>query len=206
MRPRVSPVSLALNAFAGIALQGMATVSAIMNGGMSEATTSTNVTPPAPAMSASVSPDETEALGTAYREGSPLHKYLDLVVTDFSDEGFARLPADANILDPQLMGRNFMNQRMRVQLPPGMGNNNRRDLPEGIDALQAFVRELGHLEEEAHVLRRGQARNRLQAGRRTHRGNLNPEAPLAQLLWQTLLPWNVFPTPSNPPPPHPARL
>ncbi|CAM9847316.1 unnamed protein product, partial [Laminaria digitata] len=65
-----------------------------------------------------VRPSESEAeiMRRAYGAGSPIHKYLDLEVSDFA-ESFALLPQDANILNPRLMGPNFMNERVRLRMP-----------------------------------------------------------------------------------------
>ena len=57
------------------------------------------------------SASEAEVLRRAYGAGSPIHKYLDLEISDFA-EAFAQLPQDANILNPRLMGPNFMNERV----------------------------------------------------------------------------------------------
>lgn len=151
--------------------------------------------------------EEEMLIREVYQEGSPIGKYSALVLSDFTEESFVRLPADANILDPRLMGPNFMNGRLRLPLPPAaLGRGERGGVAEndmhGLMDIAAGLR----LEEadRAHWRRRPRSRHlRLVQGLR---GNLDPEAPLAQLLWQSLLPWNVFPTPSNPPPPPPAWL
>lgn len=147
---------------------------------------------------------ESEVLERAYGPKSPLHKYLDLEVSDFVDEGFARLPQDANILDPRLMGPNFMNERIRFRLPPGVGGGEGGGRRE--DEVLAMAAR-GFRDARVDVIRamRRGGGHRWGGPRRTE-GNLNPEAPLMQLLWQSLLPWNVFPTPSRPVPPPPAWL
>lgn len=53
-----------------------------------------------------------QVLQKAYAHPSPLHKYRHFTVGEFSD-AYPQLPADANILDPVLMGPNMMNQRLR---------------------------------------------------------------------------------------------
>ncbi|CAN0344182.1 unnamed protein product, partial [Hapterophycus canaliculatus] len=93
-------------------------------------------------------------------------KYLDLALSDF-DESFALLPQDANILDPRLMGPNFMNERVRLRIPAGAGGpglERGRGWRGGHDVLdEVFAMAM--------------------------QGNLSPESPLAQLFWQTFLPW-----------------
>lgn len=154
-----------------------------------------------PSTSFCPSASEAEVLRRAYCKGSPVHKYLDLALSDF-DESFALLPQDANILDPRLMGPNFMNERARVRMPAGGGRG--MDWEGGRDVLDEV------LAMAMQVIGRQDAvaRMRRQGGRRggAAEGNLTPESPLAQLFWQTLLPWNIFPTPSRPPPPPPRWL
>lgn len=145
------------------------------------------------------SPSEAEVLQRAYGPGSPILKYLSLALADF-DEAFALLPQDANILDPRLMGPNFMNERVRLRMPGGGGRG--QDM---LDEVVAMAMQAGG--RQGAGMRGAQGwdhRGRRVAG--GAQGNLNPESPLAQLLWQTLLPWNVFPTPSRPPPPPPRWL
>ena len=148
-----------------------------------------------------------EVLERAYCKNSPVHKYLDLALADF-DEAFALLPQDANILDPRLMGPNFMNERVRLRMPDGAGagGGGGRDMGWGggqdvLDEVLAMAMQVIGRQDAAARLRR-------QRGGRggAAEGNLSPAAPLAQLFWQTLLPWNVFPTPSRPPPPPPRWL
>ncbi|CAM9753416.1 unnamed protein product [Scytosiphon promiscuus] len=162
--------------------------------------------PPAPSTSFCPSASEAEVLRRAYGEESPINKYLDLALSDF-DESFALLPQDANILDPRLMGPNFMNERVRLRMPAGAGPGHEggRGWRGGHDVLDEVLamamQVIGRQDEAARVRRRGGRGGRGGAG-----GNLSPESPLAQLFWQTFLPWNVFPTPSRPPPPPPRWL
>lgn len=158
---------------------------------------------------------EMDVLARAYNSrSSPIHKYLDLAVSDFVEEGFALLPQDANILDPRLMGPNFMNERVRFRLPAGPaaggggGGLGGVGLGAGLDELLAMALDLGHGDRRA-VAMRGMGdgvggRRQQQGGPR--RGNLDPRAPLLQLFWQSLLPWNVFPTLSRPVPRPPPWL
>ena len=136
-----------------------------------------------------------------------MHKYLDLALSDF-DEAFALLPQDANILDPRLMGPNFMNERVRLRMPDGGGGGagGGRDIGWGggqdvLDEVLAMAMQVIGRQDAAARLRRQRGGRGGGAG-----GNLTPESPLAQLFWQTLMPWNVFPTPSRPPPPPPRWL
>lgn len=158
-----------------------------------------------PSTSFCPSASEVEVLRRAYCKESPVHKYVDLALSDF-DEAFALLPQDANILDPRLMGPNFMNERVRMRMPDGAGAGGGRRMGWGggqdvLDEVLAMAIQVIGRQHAAARLRRGQG------GRGGgEEGNLSPESPLAQLFWQTLLPWNVFPTPSRPPPPPPRWL
>ncbi|CAM9226574.1 unnamed protein product [Pylaiella littoralis] len=118
---------------AGIALQGLATTNASPAGGLAGGggggLAGETAAPPAPAARAqaqaatadsSSAASEAEVFRRAYCSGSPIHKYLNLALSDF-DESFALLPQDANVLDPRLMGPNFMNERVRLRVPPGAG-------------------------------------------------------------------------------------
>lgn len=159
---------------------------------------------PAPSASFCPSASEGEVLRRAYGKESPINKYLDLALSDF-DESFALLPQDANILDPRLMGPNFMNERVRLRMPAGAGpgvegGRGWRGGHDVLDEVLAMAMQvIGRQDEAARIRRQGGRGGRGQA-----EGNLSPESPLAQLFWQTFLPWNVFPTPSRPPPP-PSR-
>lgn len=106
------------------------------------------------------------------------------------------------------MGPNFMNERVRFRLPDGAGGGNGGGRGgAGIDELLAMALALGHGENRADALRRGGGEDvRLQRHGGSQRGNLDPQAPLMQLFWQSFLPWNVFPTPSRPVPPPPRWL
>lgn len=211
-------ITLANPAASGIALQAFATAPSSAGdasgaGGIVSAEASAGSSGSSPAQSQPSTTSEAEVLERAYSKTSPINKYLHLALSDF-DESFALLPQDANILDPRLMGPNFMNERVRLRMPGGVGGGGNggggvgeggRDLLEEVlaMAMQAVDREAagrgrGRAVAPLGALPRGRRRN---AG-----GNLNPEAPLAQLFWQTLLPWNVFPTPSRPPPPPPRWL
>lgn len=184
----------------GVALQSLvSTLKGDPHGAVAPADTTVASTAAGPSLStACPSASETEVLRRAYGKGSPIHKYLDLARADFA-ESFELLPQDANILDPRLMGPNFMNERVRLRMPAGGGRG--QDVLDEVLAMvmQAVGRQAGDMGWDRVGMRRGH-RGRLAEG------NLSPEAPLAQLLWQTLLPWNVFPTPSNPPPPPPPWL
>ncbi|CAM9122097.1 unnamed protein product [Choristocarpus tenellus] len=142
-------------------------------------------------------PAEIEILKRAYQPNSPLTKYLDMALSDFS-ESFPTLPANANALDPRLMGANFMNQRLaRVRLP-GMRGGRRNGEEGGALVNMANLMEQLRQNEVAEDVQ-GRAAGRGGVGS----GNLDPALPLAQLFWQTLLPWNSFSTPRNPVPPLP---
>lgn len=146
---------------------------------------------------------EKEVLERAYGKDSPIEKYLDLPSSDF-EEAFALLPQEANLLHPRLMGANFMNERVRLRLPEvPRGWGDRGAFDELLAGMQ--VRDAGE-----EMGRRGGDGRWLRdpggAARRVRAANLDPRAPLAQLFWQTLLPWNVFPTPSRPTPPPPDWL
>lgn len=193
----------------GIALQGLAVASAGDSPGAGE-TGEANGKVAAGAAEAessrsSVCPceAETNVLRRAYGKESPINKYLGLPLSDF-DEAFALLPQDANILDPRLMGPNFMNERVRLIMPAVPGGGGREGALDVLDEVLAMALLIGRQEEgvgrDRGVLRGGRH------GRARAEGNLDPEAPLAQLFWQTLLPWNVFPTPSRPTPPPPRWL
>eukprot|EP00903_Cladosiphon_okamuranus_P006771 g6603.t1 len=200
---------------AGIALQGLAprsagdgaevgAVAALGSAGAAQAPADARLPSP-PGSGFHPSASEVEVLRRAYCKESPIHKYLDLALSDF-DEAFALLPQDANILDPRLMGPNFMNERVRWRLPDGAGAGGGRGMDWGggqdvLDEVLAMAMQVIGRQDAAARLRR-------QRGGRggAAEGNLNPESPLAQLFWQTLLPWNVFPTPSRPPPPPPQWL
>lgn len=146
---------------------------------------------------------EKEVLKRAYHKDSPIEKYLDLPSSDF-EEAFALLPQEANLLHPRLMGANFMNERVRLRLPEApRGWADRVGFDELLAGMQA--RDAG--EEMGRGGGGGRwLRDPGGAARRVRAANLDPRAPLAQLFWQTLLPWNVFPTPSRPTPPPPDWL
>jgi len=160
---------------------------------------------PSPSRCFCPSTSEDEVLRRAYGKNSPIHKYLDLALSDF-DESFALLPQDANALDPRLMGPNFMNERVRLRMPGGVGvgAGGGAGLEGGQDVLDQVLAMAMQVigRQDATARMRGQGRG----GGGSAEGNLRPEAPLAQLFWQTLMPWNVFPTPSRPPPPPPRWL
>lgn len=200
------PRTLLLSAVAtGIALQGLPSTPATREAagaGGGEATA------PAGIIGADFCPSAAEAdvVQRAYGKGSPIHKYLDLALSDF-DEAFALLPQDANILDPQLMGPNFMNERVRLRVPPGVvpGGAGERGWGGGQEVLDEVLamamQVIGRQDAAARMRRQGGG-----GGRGGAEGNLSPSSPLAQLFWQTLLPWNVFPTPLRPTPPPPRWL
>ncbi|CAM9671848.1 unnamed protein product [Ectocarpus sp. 6 AP-2014] len=192
---------------AGIALQGLPSTPATREAAGAGAGAG-EATAPAGTIGADFCPSaaEVEVVQRAYGEGSPIQKYLDLALSDF-DESFALLPQDANILDPRLMGPNFMNERVRLRVPPGVvpGGGGERGWGGGqevLDEVLAMAMQVIGRQDAA-------ARMRRQGGRRGQggaEGNLSPSSPLAQLFWQTLLPWNVFPTPLRPTPPPPRWL
>lgn len=80
----------------------------------------------------------------------------------------------------------------------GVGWGGGQDVLDEVLAMAMQV--IGRQDAAARMRRQGGGRGR------AAEGNLNPEAPLAQLFWQSLMPWNVFPTPSRPPPPPPRWL
>lgn len=207
----------------GIALQGLpttpmgalpstgagaaeASIPAAENAATAAVAESRSSSSPGPSTSFCPSAPEAEVLRRAYGKESPINKYLDLALSDF-DESFALLPQDANILDPRLMGPNFMNERVRLRMPAGVGpgleaGRGWRGGHDVLDEVFAMAMQVIGRQDEAARMRREGGR----VGRGGMEGNLSPESPLAQLFWQTFLPWNVFPTPSRPPPPPPRWL
>ncbi|KAG5191759.1 transcriptional repressor TCF25-domain-containing protein [Tribonema minus] len=123
--------------------------------------------------------EEREVLARAYRlKDSPLLKYLALSPADFSDAAaYQQLPHDVNILNPALAAPQM--------LPPG------RRLRGAGAALDAQLRQHGAM----RAFAAGGAGGGGGGG-----GTLDPSAPLAELLWRSLLPWNTMETPRNPPP------
>ncbi|CAN0024818.1 unnamed protein product, partial [Ectocarpus fasciculatus] len=168
---------------AGIALQGLPSTPAtgeVAGAGGGEAAA------PAGIISADFCPSaaEAEVVRRAYGKGSPIQKYLDLALSDF-DESFALLPQDANILDPRLMGPNFMNERVRLRVPPGAvpGGAGERGWGGGQEVLDEVLamamQVIGRQDAAARMRRQGGGRGRGGEG-----GNLSPSSPLAQLFWQ----------------------
>ncbi len=107
--------------------------------------------------------EEAQELVALYEEGSPLDKYRQVDSADFRDE-FARLPPELNPLDPALAD-------------PAVARRGRLRFRRGMLGGRAGVQPPALWGEADH--------------RRT-RGNLDPNLPLMELFWRSLLPWNTI--------------
>ena len=106
---------------------------------------------------------------------SPPPQYKDSVESEFYENMVPCLPPGA--LDPQLLEMHYLNGRMRV---------NPRHLREALDQHTDFR---GNVTDHMEAMR----------ARTAARGiPVDLDAPLMQLFWQTLLPWNIVDGPDNP--------
>jgi len=113
---------------------------------------------------------EEEEVARHYGPGeNPLDKYRGVAVADYGDE-WPRLPADLNPLDPALADP-AVARRGRLRLRRGGGR--------GLGGFQHPQQQLWG----GGIGGDGMGR----AG-----GNLDPNLPLAELFWRSLLPWNTI--------------
>eukprot|EP01041_Mallomonas_annulata_P006131 gene6131-12416_t len=155
---------------------------------------------------------------TSLSSSDVLTRYKNALMEDFSEE-YPRLPPEANPLDPRLMdprllapGGQDIAARMNI---PGMGvdmvhqgalrhvieavNHGTMEGPVLIEEIRRVLgvnaRQAEQVLADLRLHRRrtlGQAENERRSGFLINR--LDPNLPLLQLFWQTLLPWNEIDT------------
>lgn len=102
-----------------------------------------------------------------YYEENPLEKYRGVAVADYGDE-WPRLPPDLNPLEPALADP-AVARRGRLRL--------RRGMPRGMGGFQQ--------QQQQQLWGNGDGIGPAHA-------NLNPNLPLLELFWRSLLPWNTI--------------
>ena len=114
----------------------------------------------------------TEIPNEAYLPSPALQRYARIDPADYEDR-FRMLPAEANPLDPALLAMSLV-----------VNTNRRRILRRGDRAGNQHLDPLEVLENRARAAQQGI----VIGGPPTHR--INPDSPLLEVLWQSMLPWN----------------